>query len=89
MLVKDLRKALKKMPGEMNVYSVEGAGFASAKHVFKMNLSTVEQCCEIRTYFEEHTEDMLDSKIERETGFRNRDELIEDYKKLKSENVES
>lgn len=83
MLVKELRKALKKMPGEMNVYLVGGEGVASAKHLFELNLVGVEQCCQLRTYFQDHTPDMQDSLIERHTGFSTREELIEAYKALK------
>lgn len=82
MLVKELRDQLAKMPGEMPVFAVADNGFASAKHVFRMNLVGVEQFCEIRTYFEDHTPDMEDAKIERETGFKNRDDLIAAYKTL-------
>lgn len=82
MLVKELRKALKNMPGEMSVYAVDGKGIASAKHIFRANLIDVEQFCELRTYFEEHSPQFEDTKIERETGFKNRDELIAAYKKL-------
>lgn len=83
MLVKELRNALADMPGEMPVYAVGGAGLASAKHIFRMNLVGVEQFCEIRTYFEDHSEDMEDLLIERRTGFKKRDELIEAYLVLK------
>jgi len=82
MLVEELRKALAKMPGEMNVYLTGGNGIASAKHLFKLNLVGVEQSCELRTYFEDHTPDMQDSLIERHTGFNTREELIDAYKKL-------
>ena len=80
MKVMELRKALAEMPGEMNVYLLDGKGVKSAKHLVGMNLVGMEQCCELITYFQDHTEDMLDSKIERETGFKNRDELIAAYK---------
>lgn len=89
MLVKELREALKDMPGEMNVYAVGGHGIASAKHIFKGNLVDVEQFCELRTYFEDHTPQFLDSKIERETGFANRDELIAAYLKLHASAIEA
>ena len=80
MKVVELRKALAEMPGEMAVYLLSGTGVASAKHIFGLNLVRVEQYCELIAYGQEHTEDMLDSKIERETGFKNRDELIAAYK---------
>lgn len=83
MLVKELRDLLAKMPGEMNVYLVNGHGVAEAKHIFKANLVGVEQFCELRTYFEDHTPQFLDMKIERRTGFANRDELIDAYLKLR------
>lgn len=83
MLVKELRKALAKMPGEMNVYSVEGTGFASAKHIFRGSLVGVEQFCELRLYTEDHTPQFEDSLIERHTGFKTRVDLIEAYKVLK------
>lgn len=82
MLVKDLRDALAKMPGEMNVYLVDGKGIASVLHLFKGNLVGVEQCCELRTYYEDHTPQFQDSKIERETGFADRNELIAAYLEL-------
>lgn len=80
MKVMELRAALADMPGEMNVHLLGGEGVRSAKHIFTLNLVRVEQHCELATYFQEHTEDMLNSKIERETGFKNRDELIAAYK---------
>jgi hypothetical protein len=83
MLVKELRKALAKMPGEMNVYAVGGHGIASAQHTFKLNLTGVEQFCELRTYFEEHSPQLFDGLIERETGLQNRRELLDAYKALK------
>lgn len=82
MKVMELREALAEMPGEMNVYLLDGMGVKSAKHICALNLIGVEQRCEIVTYREEHTADLLDSKIERETGFKDRDELIDAYKKL-------
>ena len=82
MKVMELRSALADMPGEMPVYLLSGTGVSSAKHIFGLNLARVEQWCEIIGYGQEHTEDMLDSKIERETGFKNRDELIAGYKEL-------
>lgn len=88
MLVKELRKALKRMPGEMPVYSVEGTGFRSAKHIFKGELVSVPQWCELCLYTENHTPQFHDSMIERETGFKNREELIAAYNKLtKSESL--
>lgn len=84
MLVKELREALAKMPGEMTVHVPDGTGVASVKHVFRMNLVGVEQFAEICIYGgDPHTPDMEDAKIERETGFKNRDELIAAYLKLK------
>jgi hypothetical protein len=83
MLVSELRDALKKMPGEMNVYNPEGYGFDSVKHIFKANLIGVEQFCEIKLFTESHTPDFEDTLIERETGFRNRRELLDAYKALK------
>ncbi len=85
MLVNDLRNALAKMPGEMPVFAVGGNGIASAKHIFRLNLVTVEQFCELRTYFEDHSPDMQDSLIERETGFNTREELIAAFKALKTD----
>lgn len=85
MLVKELRAALAEMPGEMPVYAVEGNGFAEARHIFRANLVGVEQFCEIRTFFEDHTPQFQDTRIERETGFKDRDELIAAYKALKTQ----
>lgn len=84
MRVSELRKALSDMPGEMGVYFNDGMGIASAKHIFRGNLIGVEQFCEIIAYGQEHTPPFEDSKIERETGFKNREELIAAYKALKS-----
>nr|CAI3971130.1 hypothetical protein ORM20_00081 [Ochrobactrum phage ORM_20] len=86
MLVKELREALDKMPGEMAVYAKDGTGIYSAAHIFRMNLIGVEQFCEIITYTDNgHTPQMEDSLIERETGYANREELIEAHKKLQIE----
>lgn len=82
MKVMELREALADMPGEMSVYLVGGRGVAEASHIFRGNLVGVEQFCELRTYFEDHTPQFQDSKIERETGFQDRLELIDAYKKL-------
>ncbi|QIG70720.1 hypothetical protein EVB91_169 [Rhizobium phage RHph_I1_18] len=83
MLVKELRKALKKMPGEMAVFLVSGEGVQSVKHIFRMNLVGVEQFCELRIFGgDEHTPEMEDSYIERYTGFKNREQLVEAYLKM-------
>lgn len=84
MLVKELRDALAEMPGEMNVYLVTGHGVRSAMHIFRGNLIGVEQFCEIASHFEDHTSQFEDIKIERETGFKNRDQLIAAYLALKT-----
>ncbi|EGP57372.1 hypothetical protein Agau_C201676 [Agrobacterium tumefaciens F2] len=84
MRVKELRKALKTMPGEMNVHIPSGEGIMSIKHVFRMNLVGVEQFAEITIFGgDPHTPDMEDALIERQTGFKNRDELIEAFLKLR------
>lgn len=84
MRVKELRKALKTMPGEMNVHIPSGEGVMSIKHVFRMNLVGVEQFAEITIFGgDPHTPDMEDALIERQTGFKNRDELIEAFLKLR------
>lgn len=86
MLVKELRKALADMPGEIGVFVKEGTGIKSAAHIFRMNLIGVEQFCELITYLEhDHTPQLEDALIERQTGFKNRDELLEGYKELKEE----
>jgi len=86
MKVYELRKALADMPGEMNVYIPSGAGVMSVKHIFRMNLIGVEQFAEITIYGgDPHTPDMEDSLIERQTGFKNRDELIAAYLELKKD----
>lgn len=73
MLVKELRDALNKMPGEMSVHLPTGEGIASVKHLFTMNLIGVEQCAEITVFGgAPHTPDMEDSLIKRETK-RDRD----------------
>lgn len=84
MKVSELRDALAKMPGEMSVFIPSGEGMSSVKHVFRMNLIGVEQFAEVTFYGgDPHTPDMEDAKIERETGFKNRDELIAAYLKLR------
>lgn len=85
MQVKELRDLLADMPGEMNVYVPTGEGILSAKHIFRGNLVGVDQFCELTVWkpgMDEHTPDFQDSKIERETGFKDRDALIAAYKKL-------
>lgn len=82
MLVKELREALAKMPGEIRVYRPDGMGLKSARHIFRGNLIGVEQFCELAMFDQEHTPDFEDSKIERETGFKDRDALIAAYLKL-------
>lgn len=84
MKVSELREALNSMPGEMSVYVPSGEGIMSVKHIFRMNLIGVEQFAEITVFGgDPHTPDMEDSKIERNTGFKNRDELIAAYLALK------
>jgi hypothetical protein len=84
MKVSELRDALAKMPGEMSVFIPSGEGMSSVRHVFRMNLIGVEQFAEVTFYGgDPHTPDMEDAKIERETGFKNRDELIAAYLSLK------
>lgn len=84
MKVSELRDALAKMPGEISVFIPSGEGMSSVKHVFRMNLIGVEQFAEVTFYGgDTHTPDMEDAKIERETGFKNRDELIDAFLKLK------
>ncbi len=88
MKVSELRDALAKMPGEMSVFIPSGEGISSVKHVFRMNLIGVEQFAEVTFYGgPSHTPDMEDAKIERETGFKNRDELIAAYLKLSEGDV--
>lgn len=87
MLVKELRKALADLPGEMNVYVPTGEGIMSAKHIFRGNLVGVEQFAELTVFLkgmDEHTPEFQDSKIERETGCKDRDALIAAYLHLKS-----
>lgn len=85
MLVSELRDVLAKMPGEMNVYLGDGEGVKSAAHIFKLNLIGVEQFCELVTFYQDHTPQLEDSLIERETGFKDRIELIAAYKELKAQ----
>lgn len=85
MLVSELREALSKMPGEMAIFIPSGEGISSVKHVSRMNLIGVEQFAEVTFYGgDPHTPDLEDAKIERETGFKNRDELIKAFLKLKN-----
>lgn len=84
MRVSELRKALADMPGEMNVHIPSGEGVMSVKHIFRMNLIGVDQFAEITFYGgDAHTPDMEDALIERRTGFRNREALIDAYLQLK------
>lgn len=86
MKVSELREALSEMPGEMTVHIPSGEGVMSVKHIFRINLIGVEQFAEVTVFGgDPHTPDMEDSKIERRTGFKNRDELIDAYLKLKEE----
>lgn len=86
MKVSELRDALSEMPGEMNVHIPSGAGVMSVKHIFRMNLIGVEQFAEIAIFGgDPHTPDMEDARIQRETGFKNRDELIIAYLDLKKQ----
>lgn len=86
MKVSELREALSEMLGEMTVHIPSGEGVMSVKHIFRMNLIGVEQFAEVTVFGgDPHTPDMEDSKIERHTGFKNRDELIDAYLKLKEE----
>lgn len=85
MQVKELRELLADMPGEMSVYNPNGHGAISVRHIFRGNLVGVEQFCEILFFSEnnhEHTPQFQDSKIERHTGFKDRDALIAAYLKL-------
>jgi len=84
MKVSELREVLAKMPGEMSVHIPSGEGVMSVKHIFRMNLIGVEQFAEITTFGgDPHTPDMEDSLIERNTGFKNREQLINAYLELK------
>lgn len=87
MKVMELREQLKDMPGEMYVYIAgdDAHGIASAKHIFRGNLIGVDQFCELRTAFQEHTPQFEDIKIERYTGCKDRDELIEAFNNQKEE----
>lgn len=89
MKVNELREAIKDMPGEMNVYFVGGEGLRSAQHTIKGNLIGFEQHLELASWFQDHAPNYTDSKIERETGFTNRLELIDAYKKLLAEKKEA
>jgi len=70
------------MPGEMHVYLVNGHGVRSAAHIFRGNLIGFDQFCELASAFEDHTPNGQDTKIERETGFKDREELIAAYNAL-------
>lgn len=83
MRVSELRTALVNMPGEMNIYLKDGEGIKSAAHIFSLNLIGADQFCELITYSQDHTSQLEDSLIERETGFNNREELIIAYKALR------
>ena len=84
MKVSELREALAEMPGEMNVYIPSGEGIRSVKHIFRINLVGVEQFAEVTIFGgDSHSPDMQDALIERQTGFTNRNQLIDAYLKLK------
>jgi hypothetical protein len=83
MRVNELRDALAEMPGEMAVYLKDGKGVKSAEHIIRLNLVGAEQFCELITYGEDHTAQLEDSLIERETGFSDRNALIAAYKRLR------
>ncbi len=88
MKVHELREALKDMPGEMSVYDINGLGIASVKHIYRGDLVAVTQFAEIRTYTDpDHTPQFEDAKIERYTGFKDRDGLIEAYLALKAKDA--
>ena len=94
MTVKELRKKLRKLPGEMPVYNLAGWGLVSVQHTFKANLiegrdpRQVEQFLELLFWTEEgHTPQFQDTLIERETGFKNRRELLNAYKALAKESA--
>lgn len=90
MIVKELIKELEKMPSEAPIYKIEGAGLSSVKLITSFNLKGVIQFCELRFFDdkEHHTEDMLDELIRRQTGFKNREGLIEAYLDLKKKEQE-
>jgi hypothetical protein len=84
MKVSELRDALKNMPGEISIYIPSGEGISSVKHIFRGNLIGVDQFCELTFYGgDPHTPDFQDALIERETGFKDRRELLDAYKALK------
>ena len=82
MNVLELIKLLEAMPHNANVYMPDGLGITEANLIFAANLVGVEYFCELVPFCQIATLQFQDSKIERETGFKNRDELIDQYKKL-------
>lgn len=86
MLVKELRALIANLPGEMSVYRKSGEGLASVQHTFRGNLIGFDQYLELLFFGEdEHTPNHEDIMIERNTGFKNRVELIDGYKALQKE----
>jgi hypothetical protein len=88
MLVSELRESLADMPGEMSVHIPSGEGVISVKHIFRFNLVGVEQFAEVAIFGgDDHTPNMEDGLIERQTGFKRREELIDAYLKLKEGSI--
>jgi len=82
MKVYELRELLKAMPGEMCVYNMSGNGLASVKHVVELNLEPRRHESVLWNAFFSDPENLQDTLIERETGFKDRRGLISAYKEL-------
>ena len=85
MKVIELIKQLSEYPQHLNIYKLDGTGLASVKQIDRLNLIGLDQFVELRFYddTEDYTPNLQDALIERETGFQDRQQLIDAYKALK------
>lgn len=86
MTVGELLEALEGVNPHLSIFHVEGVGMKSIKVVNRLNLVGVESFVEFLLYSDRvgHTEELEDCLIERNTGFKNREELIEAYQEMKA-----
>ncbi|QIW87743.1 hypothetical protein Ab1vBOLIVR5_gp95c [Agrobacterium phage OLIVR5] len=80
MRVSDLLEILEGVNPHLPLHMKEGVGIKSVKVIDTLNYSGVESFVEFLTFYDkEHTPDLEDTLIERETGFKNREDLIKAY----------
>uniref|UniRef100_A0AAU8HY22 Uncharacterized protein n=2 Tax=unclassified Caudoviricetes TaxID=2788787 RepID=A0AAU8HY22_9CAUD len=85
MRVSELLEILEDVNPHLSLHMKEGVGIKSVKVINSMNYVGVESFVEILTFYDgEHTPELGDTLIERETGFKNREELIEAFKEQKA-----